>query len=123
MNEHTDNEKIFRDSVRTLVRFNAKKPHLLQIGFRESMSNSPLVQKTGFIVDKYVQLGKTFLGKFQNVGIMKDLSIEDFHFLFLASVTNRFMIPFLSQRMGLKDPYSEEVIESHTNSIVKVFKR
>ena len=121
MNEQTDNRKIFIDCVHTLVTFNAKKPHLLKIGFRESMAKTALIEKTTKILDQYVEMSKTLLDKFQKVGIMNHLSIEEYHFLFLSSVTNRFMIPFLSDRMGIEDPYSDAVIESHTDSIVKVF--
>lgn len=121
INQGTDNRKLFRDFVEIIVRFNAKKPHLLKIAFRESMSANPLIQQTSLILDQYIDMSKTVLGRFQAVGIMSNLSIEDFHFVFLSSLTNRFMLPFLSQRMNILEPDSEEIIQQHTDTIMKIF--
>ena len=121
LNEQTDNKKIFRDAVYSLVRFNAKKPHLIKIAFRESMSANPLIESTSMMMEQYISMSKDLLDKFHSVGIISKVTLEDFHFIFLSSITNRFMIPFLNKSMNIDDPYADEVIESHTDAIIKIF--
>ena len=121
LNEQTDNKKIFRDAVYSLVRFNAKKPHLIKIAFRESMSANPLIESTSMMMEQYISMSKDLLDKFHSVGIISKVTLEDFHFIFLSSITNRFMIPFLNTSMNIDDPYADEVIESHTDAIIKIF--
>ncbi len=120
-NVHQDKKAIFRKCVESLVKFNAKKPYLIKIAFRESMSANKLVEKTERILDKYIELSKNLLTKFQDVGIMSNISLENFHFIFLSAISNRFMIPYLNHRMNILDPYAEEIIREHTDSIVKLF--
>ena len=107
-----------RAQIFGMVSYLSEHPELPRILLREAMKDSERYRKTYELhVRDLAELAGKFFGRMQEAGVVKEIPIEDFLFVWEGALLHRLVAPAASQLRTGKPVTDRSVIERHANAV------
>ena len=126
--ENADPRDQFRSCVKTIVKFTLASPEIPCIHYHEALINRSATKNSERYqrllehqVTRYHSLIERLLGQAQEAGIIAQIPVDDFSYVFQGAILHRIIVAKESEHFA--GVPIEEVVDAHTDAIVKGFTR
>ncbi len=126
--DSSDPREQFRNYVKTAVEFALASPEIPCIHYHEALINRPARKNSDRYqrllehqITRYHTLIKRLLTQAQQAGIIAQVPVEDLCYVFQGAILHRIIVAKESEHLA--GVPIEEVVDAHTDAIVKTFSR